>query len=158
MSVSHPTHDVADRSIIGAGWISSMFAKDLALDRPEVTDVLHSVAAVGARDKDRAQKFIEEFLPNGATAQQAGLRPPPVACQGYAELYAREVSGRGRSLLSADPRTSTSSTSAPSTPRTTQTSRRLLRPASTSSSRNPPRSTRPSGLISSASRPRRSSS
>lgn len=85
-----------------------MFAEDLALPRAEVTDVLHSIAAVGARDKDRAEEFIAKFLPKGATAQQAGLKPPPVACGGYAELYAREVShgwmcGREERLVEACP-------------------------------------------------------
>ncbi|GMK59341.1 hypothetical protein CspeluHIS016_0703560 [Cutaneotrichosporon spelunceum] len=81
---------IASWGIIGAGWISSMFVEDLALPRPDVTDVLHSVAAVGARDKDRAAAFIDKYLPKGATAQQQGLRPPPVAVGGYADLYARE--------------------------------------------------------------------
>ncbi|BEI83934.1 hypothetical protein CcaverHIS002_0405380 [Cutaneotrichosporon cavernicola] len=81
---------IASWGIIGAGWISSMFVEDLALPRSDVTDVLHSVAAVGARDKDRAAAFIDKYLPKGATAQQLGLRPPPVAVGGYADLYARE--------------------------------------------------------------------
>ncbi len=68
-----------------------MFVEDLAFPRPDVTDVLHSVAAVGARDKDRAAAFITKNLPKGATAQQQGLRPPPVAVGGYADLFAREV-------------------------------------------------------------------
>ncbi|CAK9786842.1 NAD-binding protein [Cutaneotrichosporon oleaginosum] len=81
---------IASWGIIGAGWISSMFVADLALPRPEVKDVLHSVAAVGARDKARAAAFIEKHLAKGATAQQQGLRPPPVAVGGYADLFARK--------------------------------------------------------------------
>lgn len=78
--------------IIGAGWVASTFAKDLALSRPEEDDVKHSIAAVCALDRARAQEAIDAFLPAGASAQQAGVRPAPVACEGVDELLAREVS------------------------------------------------------------------
>lgn len=88
------TSKSSNSRIIGCGWISSSFAKDIALSRPEITDVAHAVAAVGSRDKAKAEKFIEEFLPNGGTAQQAGLGKvqKPTAWGSYAELYNDPVS------------------------------------------------------------------
>lgn len=69
-----------------------MFVDDIALERPDVTDVLHAVTAVGSRDKTKAAEFIEKHLPKGATAQQAGLAPMPVACGSYQEVFEHPVS------------------------------------------------------------------
>ncbi|WWC58899.1 uncharacterized protein I303_101444 [Kwoniella dejecticola CBS 10117] len=79
---------VASWGIIGSGWISSMFVKDLSVQRPDVTDVQHSIAAVGSRDKAKASRFIEDFCANGASAQQAdnGVAKP-VAFGSYEEVY-----------------------------------------------------------------------
>lgn len=95
--VCHYTHVITALThisrIIGAGWISSMFVEDIALARPDVTDVAHAVAAVGSRDITKAQAFIDKHIPNGGTAQQAGLAPPPVACGSYQEVFDHPVSG-----------------------------------------------------------------
>lgn len=55
--------------VVGCGWISSEFVKDLCLSRPEVSDVAHSIAAVASRDKAKADKFIADFCPSGAAGQ-----------------------------------------------------------------------------------------
>jgi hypothetical protein len=46
-------------SIIGCGWISGEFVKDVSIQRDDVTEVYHAIAAVGSRDISKAQKFIE---------------------------------------------------------------------------------------------------
>ncbi|KAG8687432.1 hypothetical protein FRC11_007246, partial [Ceratobasidium sp. 423] len=48
--------------ILGAGFISSVFVKDLLLDPKtrNVTDVIHKVVAVGSRDVTKAQEFIDK--------------------------------------------------------------------------------------------------
>jgi dihydrodiol dehydrogenase / D-xylose 1-dehydrogenase (NADP) len=58
MSTTASAPHVVNWGIIGTGWISSEFAKDLALER-EVDDVYHSVVAVGSRSAGKADKFIE---------------------------------------------------------------------------------------------------
>lgn len=82
----------------------------------------HAVAAVASRDKAKAEKFIQDNLPNGAAGQQAGLGkvPKPVAWGSYAELYKDPVSGLEVTLTF---RMSTSSTLAPCTSPTTPTPR-----------------------------------
>lgn len=46
--------------ILGAGWISSVFVKDIILDPQSrgVTDVVHEFAAVGSRDVQKAKEWI----------------------------------------------------------------------------------------------------
>jgi predicted dehydrogenase len=61
----------SDSSIIGCGWISSEFVKDISQLRDDVTDVSHAVVAVGSRDKAKAQKFIE--VDNIASQLTAGM-------------------------------------------------------------------------------------
>lgn len=77
--------------MIGSGWIASKFVTDLAIPSDDFTDVLHSVAAVGSRDKQRAEDFIRTNLPKGAVAQQKGLSPLPQAYGSYDEVYNHKV-------------------------------------------------------------------
>lgn len=66
---------VAQWGILGCGWISSEFTKDIS--RPmalrNVTDVSHAIAAVGSRSLSKAEDFISKYCPNGAAGQQDGL-------------------------------------------------------------------------------------
>ncbi|KAK8864557.1 hypothetical protein IAR55_001807 [Kwoniella newhampshirensis] len=79
---------IARWGIIGTGWISSEFCKDIALVRDDVKDVLHSIVAVGSRDKAKAQSFIDEFCPKGANAQAGGISSlTPKAVEGYEAVY-----------------------------------------------------------------------
>ncbi|RSH91186.1 hypothetical protein EHS25_009485 [Saitozyma podzolica] len=79
---------VASWGIIGCGWISSMFVKNLCVVRSDDTDVAHSIAAVGSRDKSKAEAFIRENCPNGGPAQSNGLvEANPVACGSYQDVY-----------------------------------------------------------------------
>ncbi|KAG9036036.1 hypothetical protein FRB95_010036 [Tulasnella sp. JGI-2019a] len=50
--------------ILGAGKISSSFVKDVLLDPAtrDVDDVCHKVSAIGSRDLNKAQKFIDGFV------------------------------------------------------------------------------------------------
>ncbi|TYJ56061.1 hypothetical protein B9479_003171 [Cryptococcus floricola] len=66
---------VARWGILGCGWISSMFTKDISrpMSTRNVTDVSHAIAAVGSRSLEKAEDFIAEHTPNGAAAQQDGL-------------------------------------------------------------------------------------
>ncbi|ADV22727.1 Conserved hypothetical protein [Cryptococcus gattii WM276] len=65
---------VAQWGILGCGWISSEFTKDVS--RPmasrNVTDVSHAIAAVGSRSLSKAEDFISNYCPNGAAGQQDG--------------------------------------------------------------------------------------
>jgi len=88
-----PPHAHTNARILGCGWISSKFALDLALPRPEVRDVAHAVIAAATQDsKARADEFIAKFLPQGASAQIAGLAPLPVGYGSYAEVINHPVS------------------------------------------------------------------
>lgn len=90
------------RRIIGCGWISSMFVKDLCVVRPDVTDVAHSIAAVGSRDTSKAEAFIAENCPKGGPAQSNGLvEAGPVACGSYQEVYENKVSSYQWSVVTA---------------------------------------------------------
>lgn len=75
-------------SIVGCGWISSEFVKDICIDRPDVTDVAHSIAAVGSRDLNKAQKFIDDYCPKGANAQKS----VPKALGSYEHVWNDPVS------------------------------------------------------------------
>ncbi|BGP37408.1 hypothetical protein JCM10450v2_001318 [Rhodotorula kratochvilovae] len=80
--------------VAGPGWIASEMVKDLVLDPAgrDVSDVVHAVAAVASSSSvAKAQKFIDDFCPEGAFAQKTGLdKSKPVALGTYKELYARE--------------------------------------------------------------------
>jgi hypothetical protein len=80
----------ADRShsIVGCGWISSEFVKDICLDRTDVTDVGHSIAVVGSRDAIKAQKFKDDFCPHGGNAQKGDTK----AVGSYEEVWHDPVS------------------------------------------------------------------
>jgi hypothetical protein len=70
-----------------------MFVKDLCVVRSDDTDVAHSIAAVGSRDKSKAEAFIRENCPNGGPAQSNGLvEAKPVACGSYQDVYENAVS------------------------------------------------------------------
>jgi len=76
--------------IVGCGGISKKFTKDLALNPAgrDVSDVSHAVVAVGSRDVNKAQAFIEEACPHGGCAQQAGLyKASPQPTGTYEEVY-----------------------------------------------------------------------
>ncbi|KAH8083482.1 hypothetical protein HD553DRAFT_273027 [Filobasidium floriforme] len=74
--------------IIGCGWISGEFVKDISIQRDDVTDVYHAIAAVGSRDVSKAQTFIESHCPAGANGQQKGLTDVrPEACGSYDDVY-----------------------------------------------------------------------
>nr|XP_019049573.1 hypothetical protein I302_03362 [Kwoniella bestiolae CBS 10118]OCF28503.1 hypothetical protein I302_03362 [Kwoniella bestiolae CBS 10118] len=79
---------VASWGIIGCGWISSMFVKDLCVEREDSTEISHSIVAVGSRDLKKAQIFVDEFCPKGSTAQarNPGL-PKPAAFGSYEEVF-----------------------------------------------------------------------
>ena len=78
--------------IVGCGKISGLFVQDLCLSRVDVTDVVHSIAAVGSRDKIKAEGFIQDQCPKGASAQQQGLvSKKPEACGSYEEVYTHSV-------------------------------------------------------------------
>ncbi|GJN88062.1 hypothetical protein Rhopal_001018-T1 [Rhodotorula paludigena] len=68
--------------------------KDLVLDPSgrDCTDVAHSVAAVASSSAlSKAQKFIDDFCPEGGWAQKSGLdKTKPVALGSYDELYQRD--------------------------------------------------------------------
>lgn len=66
---------VAQWGVLGTGWISSEFTQDLCrpLAKRNVQDVSHALAAVGSRDKSKAEAFVSMFAPEGGVAQQAGL-------------------------------------------------------------------------------------
>ncbi|OWZ27420.1 hypothetical protein C347_06196 [Cryptococcus neoformans AD2-60a] len=64
---------VLNWGIIGCGWISSEFVAGLALLHDDVTDVCHSIAAVGSRDLKKAMSFIKDHCPDGGNAQQLGM-------------------------------------------------------------------------------------
>ena len=58
-------------------------------------DVLHSIEAVGSRDKKKAQEFIEKYCPDGAIAQKRGVvSRKPQACGSYEEVINHSVSRR----------------------------------------------------------------
>ncbi|WRT68239.1 uncharacterized protein IL334_005215 [Kwoniella shivajii] len=65
---------VAQWGILGCGWISSEFVKDIC--RPPssrgVNDISHAVAAAGSRSLSKAEEFLETNIPNGGAAQQDG--------------------------------------------------------------------------------------
>ncbi|WVQ82028.1 hypothetical protein IAT38_004156 [Cryptococcus sp. DSM 104549] len=66
---------VAQWGILGCGWISSEFCKDIsrAMSSRGVTDVSHAIAAVGSRSLAKAEEFIKTNCPEGAAGQQTGL-------------------------------------------------------------------------------------
>ncbi|ORY35372.1 hypothetical protein BCR39DRAFT_509126 [Naematelia encephala] len=73
---------VAQWGILGCGWISSEFVKDVSrpMSTRNVSDVSHAIAAAGSRSLSKAQAFLNEYCPNGAAAQQDGLvefKPKP---------------------------------------------------------------------------------
>ncbi|WWC99990.1 hypothetical protein V866_006899 [Kwoniella sp. B9012] len=79
---------VASWGIIGCGWISSMFVKDICVQRDGDSEVLHSIVAVGSRDQIKAQRFIEDFCPDGGPAQvRNGDVPKPLACGSYEQVF-----------------------------------------------------------------------
>ncbi|KAG9047706.1 hypothetical protein FS837_001670 [Tulasnella sp. UAMH 9824] len=57
--------------ILGAGWISSSFVKDILLDPStrDVDDVAHKVTAVGSRDAKKAQEWIDKYITGDAHAE-----------------------------------------------------------------------------------------
>ncbi|KAG8881555.1 hypothetical protein FRB97_009389 [Tulasnella sp. 331] len=59
--------------ILGAGHISSCFVKAsdpwVAIGRRDVHDVQHKVTAVGSRDINKAQKFVNEFVTSEAKGE-----------------------------------------------------------------------------------------
>ncbi|KAG8901614.1 hypothetical protein FRC00_006007 [Tulasnella sp. 408] len=57
--------------ILGAGWISSCFVKDILLDPStrDVDDVTHKVTAVGSRDAKKAQEWIDKYITGDAHAE-----------------------------------------------------------------------------------------
>ncbi|WVR07379.1 hypothetical protein IAU60_004420 [Kwoniella sp. DSM 27419] len=65
---------VAQWGILGCGWISSEFAKDVSrpMSSRNVTDVSHAIAAVGSRSLAKAEDFIKTHCPEGAAGQQDG--------------------------------------------------------------------------------------
>lgn len=78
--------------IVGCGWISSEFVKDIVRSRPEKVDVAHAIVAVGARDKTKAQEFIDKYSPNGGSAQQQNVfQAGPIAVGSYDEVFRNEV-------------------------------------------------------------------
>jgi hypothetical protein len=69
-----------------------MFVKDLCTIREEVTDVEHAIAAVGSRDKKKAEGFIADFCPHGGPAQQQCLvKTAPQALGSYEEVFGHKV-------------------------------------------------------------------
>jgi len=93
MTATQTIPHVVRWAIIGTGWISSEFVKDLGLNPSgrQVTDVSHAVVAVGSRTMDKAIQFIKEFCPSGACAQQAGFYKVGAEAVGsYEEVYSRE--------------------------------------------------------------------
>nr|WPS94661.1 dimeric dihydrodiol dehydrogenase [Naematelia aurantialba]WPS94686.1 dihydrodiol dehydrogenase / D-xylose 1-dehydrogenase [Naematelia aurantialba] len=66
---------VAQWGLLGCGWISSQFVKDVStpMASRNVTDVSHAIAAAGSRSLSKAQAFLDEHCPRGAAAQQDGL-------------------------------------------------------------------------------------
>ncbi|KIO20023.1 hypothetical protein M407DRAFT_142228 [Tulasnella calospora MUT 4182] len=54
--------------IMGAGWISSCFVKDILLDPStrDVDDVAHKVTGVGSRDAKKAQEWIDKYITGDA--------------------------------------------------------------------------------------------
>ncbi|WWD18925.1 hypothetical protein CI109_103381 [Kwoniella shandongensis] len=66
---------VAQWGVLGCGWISSEFTKDVSrpMSSRNVTDVSHAIAAVGSRTLSKAEEFIAANCPNGAAGQQTGL-------------------------------------------------------------------------------------
>lgn len=80
---------VAQWGVLGTGWISSEFTQDLCrpLAQRNVHDVSHALAAVGSRNKSKAEAFIAKFAPKGGAAQQAGLVDfKPVAHGSYQDV------------------------------------------------------------------------
>lgn len=80
--------------IIGCGGISSNFVKDLVLASSErkVFDVAHAVTACGSRSISKAEEFITQYCPHGASAQKEGhIKTKPVAKGSYHEVYTHEV-------------------------------------------------------------------
>jgi hypothetical protein len=55
--------------IIGTGWIATKSAENLSKPSDDFADVLHSIAAVGSNDKNRATEFIERVCPKGAVSR-----------------------------------------------------------------------------------------
>ncbi|OXH48083.1 hypothetical protein J002_05641 [Cryptococcus neoformans] len=79
---------IASWGIIGCGFISGRFVRDLVLHRPEIRDVAHSIIAVAARNQSRAKQFIAHNCPDGASAQLNGLDDRcPNAYGSYEEVY-----------------------------------------------------------------------
>ncbi|KAK8854925.1 hypothetical protein IAR55_003664 [Kwoniella newhampshirensis] len=66
---------VAQWGVLGCGWISSEFTKDVSRPMASrgVTDVTHAIAAVGSRSLSKAEDFIAANCPRGAAGQQDGL-------------------------------------------------------------------------------------
>lgn len=82
---------VAQWGILGSGWISSEFVRDICrpLSSRDVTDVSHAVGAVAARSLSKAQEFVDSFCPKGAAAQIDGLVDfAPKAYGDYKEMIA----------------------------------------------------------------------
>lgn len=67
--------------------------KDICVDRSSVTDVGHSIAAVGSRDTTKALDFIDNFCPKGGNAQKG----VPKAVGSYEEVWVDPVSAAFRS-------------------------------------------------------------
>jgi hypothetical protein len=70
----------------------------------KVTDVSHVISAVGSRNISKAEKFIQDFCPEGADAQQRGLSDlKPKAVGSYKELVEHSVSsGKKGSMEQTD--------------------------------------------------------
>jgi hypothetical protein len=83
--------DWLGNGVIARGWIASEFVKDLCLPGFDEDHVAHAVVAVGSKDKERSQKFIEDYYPHGAAAQSRKLYgKPPQACS-YEEVLQHPV-------------------------------------------------------------------
>ncbi|OCF37777.1 dimeric dihydrodiol dehydrogenase [Kwoniella heveanensis BCC8398] len=80
---------VAQWGILGCGWISSEFAKDISFPTTSrgTTDVSHAIAAVGSRSLPKAEEFIKKWCPDGAIAQKEGhVKFAPKAYGSYKEV------------------------------------------------------------------------
>lgn len=101
--------------IVGAGRISGFFVRDLVLDPAKSGregDVVHAVAAIGSRSREKAEEFIKANCPQGGFAQQSGLLSTvPAALGSYADVYSHPVStnllGYSRNILNCSKRTLT---------------------------------------------------
>ena len=105
-------------SILGCGWISSEFAKDISDSTLQTSDCLHAITAVGSRDVVKAQDFILKYAPHGGTAQQKEkVFGVPRACGTYEEVIEAAVSSSIDLVWAqSHERMSTLCTSAPSIP------------------------------------------